>query len=206
MAANGSGWTWSGVKERAAALVADDDLTDDEIVAQLGIAERTFYRWKARPEFQERVDELIDALEATAKRRAIARLSKRLDAYQDRWERMRRLIEARAADQQLRLLPGGDTGLVVGRLKSVKLQYAESEMDEAEADGEAPPKAFLSTETWEAEFDAALLRELRELEKQAAQDAGQWSEKREITGSVSFADLWRIADAEPGAGDPGAGG
>lgn len=31
-------------------------------------------------------------------------------------------------------------------------------------------------------FDAALAREIRELEKQAAQDLGQWSEKKEITG------------------------
>lgn len=32
-------------------------------------------------------------------------------------------------------------------------------------------------------FDAALARELRELEKQAAQDLGQWTEKKELYGA-----------------------
>ncbi len=44
-------------------------------------------------------------------------------------------------------------------------------------------KARAATETiYTDELDVGLLREFREVEKQAAQEAGQWTERREVTG------------------------
>lgn len=185
MAQNGTPappFAWTKPRLRAAELVAEDGLTDEEIAAEVKVSRSTLNRWKQHPDFEAKVDEFIAALERAARRRAIARRDKRLAGYDERRRRMLDLIEARSKDPDLARLPGGATGLVVGRLKAIKLSYDEREMDEAELDGEAPPKQFVSIEAWESDFDAALLRELRELEKQAAQDAGQWSEKRELTG------------------------
>ena len=63
-------------------------------------------------------------------------------------------------------VPGGRAGLLVRRVKSIGA-------------GEN------AREVVEYEVDTALLKELRELERQAAQEAGQWATKHEVRGVVA---------------------
>lgn len=72
---------------------------------------------------------------------------------------MLRVIEARSKD--MAEVPGGDTGLLVRKLKSI-------------GSGE-------NTKTVEEyAVDTGLLSELREHEKQAAQELGQWINKSNV--------------------------
>ena len=115
---------------------------------------------------------------------SIASRNDRLAAADRRWKLMEQLMAARAAEMAeiaktdpKKIAAGASTGLLVKRIKAVgsganfKLGY-------------------------EYEFDAALFREMRELEKQAAQDVGDWTEKRQVTGkdggplSVELFDSW----------------
>jgi hypothetical protein len=116
------------------------------------------------------IAEAIAAFRANIKAEGIANQQNRVDAMNDRWERMVRLIEARAeayADG-----PGGHTGLVVGQLKTVK------HIDTTDDDGER----VWTQETWEYTFDAALTKELREVERAAATELGQIISKSEVSG------------------------
>lgn len=145
-------WVWTRARERAALLTAEDALTDVEIAAEVGISERTLHRWRKRPEFMARVEEHIEAFRAVIERKAIAQRGRRVAALQDRWRRMQRVIEERAADPGMADVPGGRTGLIVRRGRRVE-EYA---------------------------VDEGLLRELREHERQAAQELGQWLERAEV--------------------------
>jgi hypothetical protein len=48
---------WTPRRERAALLVAADDIPDESIALELGITRRTLTDWKQAPEFCERVNE-----------------------------------------------------------------------------------------------------------------------------------------------------
>lgn len=147
----------------AVLLVAEDKLTDATIARKVGIDRSTLHRWKKKPEFAASVASLEDELFERARRRGIARLDRRIDAANDRHERMNALIAARAKDMKGEIA-GGETGLLVRQFKSV---------------GNGPGARVVT----EYVFDSALVRELREHEKQVAQDTGQWTEKRELAGA-----------------------
>lgn len=114
---------WSANSERAAVLVAEDELNDDEIAGEARVVRKTLYNWRQHPEFQAKVDELIDELARRARRRAIARADKRLEGYEARRQKMLALIDARSAGPDLQRAPGGETGTLTGHLKRVELEY-----------------------------------------------------------------------------------
>jgi hypothetical protein len=97
----------------------------------------------------------------------VAVLQERVLALQNRWDRMKELIEARATAPEMQAVTGGTTGLLVHNVKSI-------------GSGEYAERVDLY------EVDAGLLREMRELEKQAAIEMGQWTEKKEHSGAVQF--------------------
>lgn len=154
-------------------LVAEDELTNQQIADRLAVGPKTITTWKQHPDFRSRVEQHIDELLERARRRGLARLDKRQNAQFDRHDRMRALLEARATGT-VRDVPGSSTGLVVTRERSI-------------GSGDSQQVVV------EHGFDAALMREFRELEKQIAQDAGQWTEKRQVTGTVTFADVVALA-------------
>lgn len=165
-----------GKRERAAQLAADDVLTDAEIAAKSGITERTLNRWRKLGDFMARVAHYKAEIAAAVKRQGIANKQNRIDAYNRRWELLEQIRMERANDEWLSDAPGGKTGFVVKQLKTVKHHYVPDPDDE---DGKP---STMMVETWESVVDTGFLREFRELEKQAAQDSGQWTEKREVTG------------------------
>jgi isopentenyldiphosphate isomerase len=111
-----------------------------------------------------------DCIKITAQvvKQEIGERNARVLALQDRWSRMRRLMDARAhaAVEAKVTAPGADTGLLCRTYKAVANEKVE-----------------------EWELDAALLKELRAHEQQAAQELGQWQEKSQVTqlwdGSLS---------------------
>jgi hypothetical protein len=172
---------WSTKATEAVQLVADDRLSDEQIAAQVGVVRKTLHNWRQHPEFAARVAEIVEAARAEALRCGVAVKAERIRGYQDRYQRMRALLDARAAmgqrlvaatqgdsdaDRYLRSLfgkgelpPGLETGLLVKTVKVV---------------------GKVTEEEWSV--DTGLLAEMRATEKQAAQEMGDWTEKRELAG------------------------
>ena len=173
MSQNVSEFEWTKTREKAALLVANGQLTEDEIAAKLSINRRTLVRWKTEEAFKARVAEHVAAIREALKDNGIAEKLNRVAAYNDRWKRMQEVIEQRAkahADVEA----GGNTGLVVRQIKGIG-------------------KGENFREVEEYAVDTGLLRELREHEKQAAQELGQLTEKAELNVSV---DVTKLTDEQ----------
>jgi hypothetical protein len=87
----------------------------------------------------------------------------RVAALNERWEALLQVVEERGADPSMQDVPGGPSGLVVRKMRTV---------------GKGQDTKIIE----EYEVDVATLKELRECEKQAAIEQGQWAERQEVTG------------------------
>jgi hypothetical protein len=153
-------------RQRAAALLADGEKTGEEVAHEVGVNRWTLWSWKQHPDFTARVRQITEGAAEELERHAIALKARRMRTYDQRWRALLAIIAARAADPAMRSVPGGTTGLLVRRVKII-------------GSGEN------AREVEEYEVDTALLKELRELEKQAAIEAGQWTTKAEVRGVVA---------------------
>ena len=151
-------WRWSHARETAASLVADDTLSDIEIASKAGVGKATLERWKKVPQFYARVLEIREALRKTAVEVAlqygIANCRERMICLNELWNRLQRVVSERAKAPDMQNIPGGRTGLLVRRVRSIG---GDDTVDEYAV-------------------DTGLLQELREYAKQAAQEMGQWVE------------------------------
>lgn len=141
-------------RDKAAYLLAVDDLTDEEISKDVGISRSTLIRWKNQPDFQQAIDGHRQEIRKRIRSRGIAIIENRIQGQHDRWLRMRRIIDERAAAPGMLDIPGGTTGLLVKRLRQVGTGKNAEVVEEYE-------------------LDAALLRELREIENLVANELGQ---------------------------------
>ena len=183
MSQNVAGFQWTETKEQAAALVARDELTNAEIAATCGITPRTLDRWKAHPAFMTRVTEHHEAYRQAVLEQGIADRVNRVKALNDRWERMQRVIEARSLEysgvdkEGHPVIAGGETGLLVRQIKSIGIGQNNMTVEEYAV-------------------DTGLLKEIRETEKQAAQELGQWADRVDI--NVALEELVRQIAEETG--------
>jgi hypothetical protein len=154
------GWQWTRQREKAARLCADGRLTEARIAALVSSSTRTLERWRTQPEFLERVDRYVQEAEAKAKNCAIANKLLGVQDLHERRQLLLQIVAERAADPSRAGVPGGRTGLLVRQVKQIGSGAAAREVEEYE-------------------LDAALLRELRAHEEQAARELGQWVERPE---------------------------
>lgn len=119
----------------------------------------------------------IDAHLSEVKRRGIAHKQNRIDALVERHNLIMQVVAERAKDPDVSGVPGGSTGLVVRQLKNVSHHYEKDPNNPRSKD------IRVIEEKWEASLDTGLLRELREHEKQIAQELGEWSDKSEVQHS-----------------------
>lgn len=187
---------WDRRRTQAAQYVAENELNDEEIATKLKRSRTWLHNLKHDDRFTARVKFLSEQLLAEVAGRGIVERRNRVDELNKRADELRarkkllesviaeradnaeRLLEARreqweamTEDQRkqthwLMDVPGATTGLLARGVKGVSRTIIE---------------------TWE--LDAPLLAEIRAIdaelrahEKQAAQELGQWSEKRELTG------------------------
>jgi hypothetical protein len=145
-------WEWSPEKQEAAVLLAEGELTDNEIAAKAGIHRVNLWRWKKCPPFAERVQSLIKDIGDALRQHALGRKLRRLKGLTDKAERIERVIEERAIEHAGKVA-GGGTGLLALEPKML-------------GSGE---KAQL-VDVYRA--DTALLKEYRELTIAAAKEVG----------------------------------
>lgn len=116
---------WTGSSERAAELIADGQLTLNEIAEEIDVDRKTLWNWRQQAEFTARIEEHLEAFRVEVRRLGLAVRERRIKALNTRWRKLQ---------EQADSLPG----------------------------------------------DMGILKELREIEKQAAQELGQWTEKHEV--------------------------
>lgn len=156
-------FAWGFKQRRAARLVAQDRVGDRQIAHTCAIGIATLTRWKREPEFAARVAEIRAELEAREVDALLAERQRRVRLLDRRHEVLEAVIEERAAEDKMRAIPGGTSGLVARKYKMIGFGKQAQRVEEYEV-------------------DVATLRELREIEKQAAIELGQWTEKRELSG------------------------
>lgn len=142
-------------KERAAILIAEGRYEYAEIAHKVGISVRALYKWRCDKKFADRVDQLCAEFSARFKRLAIARREMRISVLNQQHTKLLELQDERSKEMD-GSIAGGSTGLLVRQYK---------------VSGE-------NTVT-EYAFDAAVVREIRALEEQAAKELGQLVEKHE---------------------------
>jgi hypothetical protein len=87
---------WEPRHVKAAALLAADELTDDEIAAEIECSRSAIARWKRHPEFARRIKEIQDDLGEVERRKAIGKRARRVRVLNDQLNRLLQIIEARA--------------------------------------------------------------------------------------------------------------
>lgn len=149
---------WNKAKYEAAQLLADGEFTRQEIADKLGVQRSTIYLWLANTEFIAKVQECRDELEEAVRSSWIAQKAQRVRRLSNRLQRMQQIVEERGADPAMQDVPGGKSGLLVHQVKAV---------------GQGEDYQLIDLYA----LDAGLLREMRDHEKQAAVELGQWTEK-----------------------------
>ena len=165
-------------QEQAAALLADGKPSDELIAKRLKINRTTLHRWKKLPAFQARIDEILAEVKRKLKERGVTEKLNRIESLDNRHRLLKRIIEARSVEHKD--VPGGDTGLLICQVKFIKVY--ESDEGEAVADESVHPTRT-SVQVKEYSVDFGLLREMREIEKQAAIELGEWTQKHEHSGT-----------------------
>jgi hypothetical protein len=172
---NFKSFRWTSKREQAAALVAQGNLPIPRIAESVGVSSRAINWWKRRPEFVARVEEHVDATRVAVRDRAISDRAGRLDALQERWHLLQLLMCSRA--REMKDVPGGETGLLVKRLRFTRVSGG---------------RALQLQEVPDYQVDYQLLRELREMERQASMEMGQWGESNHRDGFAES--LKRVLD------------
>jgi hypothetical protein len=167
-------FSWTGQKEKAAVLLAQNDKTDEVIAKDVGVSLSALAKWKVFPQFSERVKSLTGDIRRAVRSHGISVIENRVIGLQRRRDKMLKIIEERGESPEMQDVPGGKSGMLVHNVKSVG-SGAEAERVDL------------------YEFDASLLKELREHEKQAAQELGQWEDKINLEAKVETTHAFAIA-------------
>jgi len=166
-------FAWTKTRETAAFLVADDRLKDEEIAAKVGVTGRQLDRWKVHPEFAERVREHVAAWKAEIRRRGLAIKERRVESLIRDFEATEVIVQERGKQLDQELLPDDERSAYAGGARTGFIAR-----DWKGKDATAPVY----------QFDAALMRERRELRRQIAVELGDWVERRDLEAEVTGKD------------------
>lgn len=173
-------------QQRAVSALAQGR-TQEDAAREAGVTPATVRRWQHTSAFIAAVEAETAAIRERLRAEGIANRQNRLDAQNERWAGLKQVIAERAADPALAGVPGGTTGLIVAkpllvkvyRDEPVELGSPDDEDYERRAAREYFDSARRSVMAYEYAVDTGTLKELRELEKHAAIELGQWAEKHE---------------------------
>jgi hypothetical protein len=143
----------------AARLVAEDELSDNEIARFCGITRRTLMRWKKQPAIQQEIDEHLRLIKLQSEVRMLSERRDRIADMDMRWQDLQGIVRQRAKSPEMRDVPGGRTGLMRRRKGSFSRRHGRTGLNPA----------------CDYEVDIALLREERRLLKAVAKalDSGR---------------------------------
>ncbi len=166
--------------DRAALRLAEGRWIDERIAKEAGISRVALWKWLHVPEFAALVEQQRSLLHGGVIKRGIADKQTRIDGQVDRHQRLQEVIEQRAARGQA-LLAEQASGLTPGGLP---VPEGRKPIPAELATGMVVRQEKVTPFGSVAEFvvDAGTSAEMRALEKQVAQELGEWTEKRELSG------------------------
>ena len=88
---------WTPKRMRVARSLAETGLPVATIAQRTGVSERAIYEWKKHPEFQARVDRMLEEYTKEAQQKSIAAIGRRLDSYARDWQATETILEERGA-------------------------------------------------------------------------------------------------------------
>lgn len=178
----------SGKQIKAAWLLAEDSMPDTRIAEECGIAPTTLYQWKKIPEFDQAKRDRIRQLDDAVSQLQFVKRRNRLDVLNDQLKDYLQIREERAKwyldnDPEI---PGGKTGRLTRTIKVIGVGKAAQRIEEHALD-----KAL------ESQIQATL--------KHIAQERGEWTEKREVTGAdgaplIPIVEIEVLKQASPPSG------
>jgi len=149
---------------RAAALLAEDELTDQQIADELQVHLRTIGGWKERDDMKDAIADHVQKVQAGMLRLDIAKRHKRVKVLDDLLKKSLQVMEERAdAYRDDPDAHGGATGLIVKSVKQIG----------------GGPNAQVVTEY---QVDTGLAKQITSLLDQASGELGQKVEKHEHSG------------------------
>jgi hypothetical protein len=162
----------SQMLERAARLTYDGRMTEEAIAAELGIARRTLVRWKASPEFRALIEQHRAAARQVEIQYTIADRRKRVALLESRRQKLQDGFDRIIAERGMEMagVPGGASGLLARQYKQIGAGEKTEKVEEYKID----PGIL------------AISQELRELERQAAIELGQWQADQSGEGEDGF--------------------
>lgn len=182
-------------KERAAVLLAADELTDEQIAAEVGVSRRSLATWKHDPDFQAHIGGIVGEMQAGMLRLRIAKKRERLRVLDELHTSALAVIAARKARYRVEL---GEDDPVAVATAAVHRMFGRHVPAEAltglVVEKETVNAAGHRTTEWSV--DTALLREIRAQQEQAARELGQWVDKSEVDHRTSVV---RIVGVDPEA-------
>jgi hypothetical protein len=160
-------WQWTEQRAKAAALLARG-LSAAEVARTVGMTREGLFKWRRQPAFRARVASLVRRRAGIPEQFAAAHNVHRVKSLQQRWDKLHQIIAERGAAPEMKNVPGGTTGLLVQRIKSIGSGKSVREMREFE-------------------IDTGLLTSLLAIERRIAEELGQWSKpKDEKGGEANF--------------------
>lgn len=147
-------------QERAAVLLAADELTDKEIAKKIGVGGGCLGRWKKDEAFMTRVKLEIAIMAERALSKGIARRDRRLTRLDTLVNSVDQVLRERGAARDMKGVPGGKTGLITRDYKSI---------------GGVPIPIY--------RVDNPSIQSIIDLQKEAAEETGQRVRKSEVAGA-----------------------
>lgn len=155
---------WTKQRLKAARLVAANDMSRNRIAEEVGVQRSTLDTWNGHPEFKAKVAMYLEEIENQMLRLPIAKRTVRVARLNDLQERLQMVLDDRqTAYMKEEQVIGGRSGAIVKQTKTVGAGKEARVVEEYA-------------------FDAALFREIRAIDEQAAKELGQWVDKGELTG------------------------
>ena len=169
--------TLTKIQESAAQLVADDKLTDEEIANRCKITRQTLHNWKKDLEFAARVEEHRSAWRAAVMSTGIAIKENRIASLNERHRRLSLVIDARGKRYSDEI----DSAPLDALIVDSKDDAPRIPPEEARTGIVIESVTYLKEgKRVEWAVDTPMLAEMRNIEKQAAQELGQWVEKQDV--------------------------
>lgn len=157
-------------RERAAILLAQDELTDDAIAAQVGVNRKTIHNWKQIPEFAAQVEDAKAKIIAEALKLPIAKMHERVKGLNDLndtyWQ-----IKAQRGSAYTQMLEDSPENAALREFGYTVPEWATSGMMLAQPKIAANGKTVV-----EWAFDKALDSAIKETYREAAAELGQREE------------------------------
>lgn len=155
----------SGKQLRAAWLSAEDALSNERIAEEVGVSRSTLQEWKKMPTFMSAVRDRVQELDESVSQLQFAKRRERIRALEEMAQDYITIRNERAEwfAKHAKRIPGGRTGRIVKQDKVIGTGKSAVKTTEYVVDRQT-----------DEGFKATL--------KQIAQERGEWSEKRELSG------------------------